>query len=259
MSATKIHPTAIVAPGAELGEGVDVGPYCTISAQSKVGDRTRLISHVVLDGIVEVGSDNILHPFCSIGFGPQDLSYRNEPTSVVVGNGNTLRESVTIHRGTARGRGITRVGNNNFLMVGSHAAHDCYLGNNITIANNTALGGHVEVGNFVTIGGVVGIIQHVRIGEYAFIGAGGVLRRDLPPYMCAKDFSEVSGPNLIGLKRNGVPEEDVRIARDLYKALYLGNQTTEKVIAALEAEFSESPFARRFIDFLKATKIGIQR
>lgn len=254
----KIHPTAFVEKGAELGVGVEVGPYCVISAQSKIGDRTKVHSHVVTYGKITLGSDNQVYPFCVLGSAPQDISYKDEPTCVVIGNKNIFRESVTIHRGTAKDRAETTVGNENFIMVGSHIAHDCVVGNRVLMANGTALAGHVQVGNFVNIGGQTGVVQKVRIGDYAFIGAGTILRKDLPPYLCAKGFSDVTGPNLVGMKRSGIGEEDIRTACDLYRALYLRTGTLEVAVKEMESKFT-SEFAMKFIRFVRESKVGVQR
>jgi UDP-N-acetylglucosamine acyltransferase len=170
-----------------------------------------------------------------------------------------FREGVSIHRGTLKDRQITTVGNDNYIMGYCHIAHDCEVKDKIIMANSTALAGHVVVGNHANIGGQTAITQFSRIGDYAFIGAGSVIRRDLPPYMCAKEFSQVSGPNLVGLKRKGIPEGDVRVICELYKTLYLGNQTTEKAMNEIEERFGTNTYARAFIDFVKTSKIGIQR
>jgi UDP-N-acetylglucosamine acyltransferase len=254
-----VHSTAIIHPGAELEAGVEVGPYCIVSSGSKIGARTKLMSHVVFDGLVQVGEDNVFHPFCVIGGSPQDLGYKGEPTRVLIGSRNHFRESVTVHRGTAKDRTITTIGDDNYIMAYCHVAHDCTVGNHLIMANQVALAGHVTIGDFVTIGGVVGIVQHVRVGDYSFIAAGGVMRKDLPPYMAAKDHSEVSGPNLVGLKRRGVPDEDIRVIRDIYRTLYLSNLTTAQALQDITEKFPANDYARRFIDFARGSKIGLQR
>ena len=259
MTQVKIHPTALIESGAKLGTGVEVGPFCVIGSNVEIGDNTKLSSHVVLEGHTKIGARNSFSSFCVIGGPPQDLGYKGEPTRVTIGEDNTFRESVTVHRGTLKDNQETIIGNNNFLMAYSHVAHDCVLGNHIVMANTVALAGHVKVGNFVNIGGVTGITQHVRLGDYSFVGAGSIMRRDLPPYLCAKEFSQVSGPNLVGLKRRGITEENVRVAAELYKIIYLGTMTTEKAVAECTARYGENPFGRVFIDFMKSSKIGIQR
>jgi len=259
MNKVFIHPTAIVEPGAELAEGVYVGPFSTISGRAKIGPRSRLMSHVVVDGIVEIGEDNVFHPFCVIGGTPQDLGYKGEDTKVVLGNRNTFRESVTVHRGTPKDKAVTTVGDDNYIMAYCHLAHDATVGRHLVMANQVALAGHVTIGDYVTIGGLVGITQHVRIGDYSFIGAGGVMRKDLPPYMAAKDHSEVSGPNLVGLKRRGLAEEDIRVIREIYKTLYLGNLTTDRALQEITEKYPENVYARRFIEFARGSKIGLQR
>ncbi len=259
MSEVIIHSTALVEKGAQLGVGVKIGPYCVVSKDSQIGDYTCLHSHVVFEGHVEVGNQNEFFPFCVIGGPPQDLGYKGEPTRVVVGRNNIFRESCSIHRGTVKDQKQTLVGDENFIMGYCHIAHDCILGNKIIMANQTALAGHVRIGNFANIGGQTGITQFVRIGEYSFIGAGTVMRRDLPPFMCAKEFSQVSGPNLVGLKRGGLGEEEGRVARELYKILYLGTQTTEKSLLEIEEKYKGHFLADKFVSFCRETKIGIQR
>lgn len=255
----KIHPTAIVAPGAELGVGVEIGPYCLVGSESTIGDGSVLRSHVVIEGHTAIGARNVIHAFSSIGGAPQDTSYKGEPTTVFVGDDNVFRESVTIHRGTAKARAQTKVGSRNLFMVGCHVAHDGVVGSDNIFANQVALAGHVEVEDFVVIGGLVGITQHCRIGSYAFLGAGAVLRKDLPPYMAAKDFSEVMGPNLVGLKRRGLDASQIRTISELYKVFYKSGKTLAVCLAELEERFSQDSVAQRFINFVKSSKVGIQR
>jgi UDP-N-acetylglucosamine acyltransferase len=254
-----IHPTALVERGAELGVGVEVGPFCLVSAESRVGDRSKLLSHVVLRGRVKLGIENTLYPYVCIGAEPQDLSYQNEPTSLEIGDRNTFRESFTAHRGTARDRGVTIIGNDNYFMACCHVAHDCVVGNFNQFANYSGLGGHVEIQDNVVIGGITVVVQKCRVGSYAFIGASSVLRRDLPPYMAAKEFSTISGPNVVGLRRRKFPDDELRVISELYKIFYLGHLKTEAALAAIETRFPESPAAKLFMEFVKNTKVGVQR
>ena len=186
--ASLIHSTAIIDSHAELAPDVEVGPYCVIGPEVKIGKGSKLHSHVVVTGKTRIGEGNILFPFVCLGAEPQDLSYKNEPTSVEIGDRNVFRESCTVHRGTIRDRGITTIGNDNFLMAYCHVAHDCVVGNNTQMANQTALAGHVEVQDHVVIGGLSAVVQKCRIGAFSFIGGATIMRRYLPPFMAAKEF-----------------------------------------------------------------------
>lgn len=259
MSEANIHPTAIVESGAELGKGVVVGPYCVVGPRVQIGDQTVLRSHVVVEGVTKIGARNLIYAFSSIGGAPQDTSYKGEETAVEIGDDNLFRESVTIHRGTEKGRGKTVVGSRNMFMVGCHAAHDCVVGSDIIMANQVGLAGHVEVEDFVVIGGIVAVTQFCRVGGYSFLGAGSVLRRDLPPFMAAKDFSEVMGPNLVGLKRRGLTNNQIRTISELYKVFYKSGKTLAASLAELEERFTGDSTAERFINFVKSSKVGIQR
>ncbi len=259
MAAPQIHPTSILERGVELAEDVVIGPFCTLAEGVRVGRGTRILSHVVIDKFTEIGEQNIFYPFCVIGAPPQDLTYQGDPTKVVIGHRNTFRESVSIHRGTVRGGGVTSVGDDNYIMGFCHVAHDCKLGNHLVMANQAGLAGHVTVGNHVVIGGQAGVAQHCRIGDYAFVTGGSGVRKDLPPYLCSKEFAEVSGPNLVGLRRNKVGEENIRVACELFKIMYLGNMTTEKACLEIEQRFPTSDFAQKFLKFIRETKVGIQR
>jgi UDP-N-acetylglucosamine acyltransferase len=259
MASTFIHPMALVEKGAELDEGVYVGPFSTIAATAKIGARTRLESHIVIDANVSMGVDNVVYPFSMIGAPPQDLSYKGDDTRVEIGDHNVFRESTTIHRGTVRDKSVTRVGSHNYIMAFCHIAHDCQIGSNIIMANQTALAGHVQIFDYANIGGQSAICQKVRIGERSFVGAGSVVRKDLPPFMAAKEFAQVTGPNLIGLKRQSLGEENIRVICEMYKILYLSNSRTEKALADIRERFVDNPYAERFVKFLESTEIGIQR
>jgi len=259
MSSVRIHPTAIVEAGAELGAGVEVGAFCRVSAHARVGARTRLISHVVLDGMITLGEDNVVHPFAVLGGAPQDLGYKNEATTVLIGDRNIFRESVTVSRGTSRDKSVTKIGNDNFIMAYCHVAHDCVVGSNVIMANQVALAGHVEVGDYVVIGGLSAVVQKCRLGSYSFLGGSTIMRRDLPPFMAAKEFSSVSGPNAVGLRRRGLGADSLRVINDLYKIFYLGNLSLEKAISDIEEKYSNNEHAKLFIEFVRGSKAGVQR
>ncbi len=259
MIQTTIHPTAIVDSKAQLGAGVFVGPFCMIGPDVKVGARSRLESHVVIEGHTSIGEDNVFHAFCVIGGPPQDLSYKGEQTEVLIGDRNVFRESCTVNRATTKEARLTRIGNDNFFMAYVHVAHDCDIGNQNILVNGVNMAGHVKISNQAVISGMSAITQHCRIGDNAFIAAATVVRKDLPPFMVAKEFSEVSGPNLVGLKRRGFNDDEIRIIRDLYKIMYLGNLTTEKAVAEINEKYNEVPVAKRFVHFIQDTKVGIQR
>lgn len=259
MAEVKIHPTSIVLPGAELGVGVEVGPFSIVGPHVKIGDGTVLSSHVVLEGHTTIGARNRISPFGYFGGPPQDISYRGEDTTVEIGDDNVFRESMTVHRGTVKGRAKTVIGSRNLFMVACHVAHDCKVGSDNIFANQVAFAGHVDVEDFIVIGGIVAVIQFCRVGSYSFMGAGGVLRRDLPPYMAAKDFSDVTGPNLVGLKRRGLSASQIRTISELYKVFYKSGKPVAACIAELEERFAEDSIAQRFINFVKSTKVGIQR
>lgn len=256
---TFIHPTALVEDGAELGVDVDVGPFCRVSAQAKIGDRTKLISHVVIDGITTLGQDNVIYPFAMLGGPPQDLSYKGEDTTVVIGDSNILRESMTVHRGTAKDRAVTRIGNHNYLMAYCHVAHDCIVHDHVLMANQSGLAGHSEVHNHVVIGGMSAVLQKCRLGEYSFLGASTVIRRDLPPFMAAKEFSTVTGPNLVGLRRNKFSTDDIRTIGDLYKIYYLSTENTQESIQRIIAKYPGNARVQTFIDFIQSSQAGVQR
>jgi UDP-N-acetylglucosamine acyltransferase len=259
MSQSHIHPTAIIESGAQIGANVKIGPFCIVGSQVKIDEGCELLSHVVISGRTTIGKNNVFHSHAAIGGSPQDLTYKNEDTETIIGDRNTFRECVTVHRGTAKDRRLTRVGNDNYFMVSSHIAHDCTIGNHCVFANLVSIAGHCTIGNYVNIGGMSGVVQKARVGDFAFLAGQSALRKDLPPFMCARDFSEVTAANVVGLKRAGFSEEEVRIAREIYKTMFLGNLTTEKAAGEIQSRFPESAVAKLFIDFTKDTVLGIQR
>jgi len=218
----KIHPSATIHPDTEMGEDVEIGPQCIIGPGVRIGAGTRLLSHVVMEGFTEVGENNFFHPFCSIGTAPQDLKYKGEPTRLLIGSRNQIREFVTIHRGTAGGHQLTRIGNDNLLMAYAHVAHDCTVGSGVIMANAATLAGHVEVGDGATVGASTGVHQFCRVGLEAFIGGYSVITRDALPYMKTvgdRNNAKTYGVNSIGLERKQMPGENIAALQQVYRWL----------------------------------------
>ncbi len=254
-----VHPTAVIHPQARLASSVTVGPYCVIGENVVVGEDCELIAHVVIDGHTQIGTRNRFFPFVSIGHPPQDLKYRGEPTRVEIGDENIFREFVTVHRGTAGGGGVTRIGNRNLLMAYVHIAHDCHLGDDIIMANAATLAGHVEIQDKATIGAFCGVHQFCRVGTHAFLGGYSVVTRDLLPF--AKTSAPrplgVYGANYIGLERRGFSKEEIA---ELDAALHLltrAKLNTTQALEAIEARHFQSAPVRTLVDFIKSSKRGV--
>lgn len=216
-----IHGTAIIHEGATIGPDCEVGPYSIIGSQVKLGARTKVGPHVVIEGHTTLGDENVVFQFASIGSAPQDLKYRGEPTEVILGSRNTIREYVTIQPGTVQGSNRTVVGNGNLFMGGTHIAHDAVIGDANIFANYCCLAGHVTVGNRVTVGGLAGIHQFVRLGDICIVGAGAMVSQDIPPFCMAHgDHAQLVGLNRIGLKRSGVNPKDALTLRNIFRDLF---------------------------------------
>ncbi|HZI05767.1 MAG TPA: acyl-ACP--UDP-N-acetylglucosamine O-acyltransferase, partial [Archangium sp.] len=214
----QVHPMAVVHPGARLHETVEVGPYAVIGEKVTIGEGTRVGPHVVIDGRTTIGARNRIFPFAAVGWAPQDLKYAGEDTQLIIGDGNTIRESVTMNIGTVGGGGVTRVGNNNLFMAYSHVAHDCVVGNGCVIANGVALAGHVQLEDSVILGGLSAVHQFTRLGKHAFIAGGSMVVMDVPPYCTAQgDRAELAGLNVVGLQRHGFSEEQIGRIKEAYK------------------------------------------
>lgn len=257
-----VHPTAIVDKNAKIGNDVCIGPYSIIGPNVQIGNGTKLEAHVVIDGHTIVGENNKISPFASIGQPPQDLKYKGEPTRVVIGNDNLIREYVTINCGTVNGHAVTTVGNNNMLMAYSHVAHDCVVGNNVVMANNVALAGHVTLEDFVVLGGFTGVTQFNRVGKHAFIGAYSLIRLDFPPYFTGKglDDFKVQSVNAIGLSRRGISEDAVRRIKNAYKLLYVKKGIVfEDAMKELKNEAKDSDEILYLVNFIEKSKNGIIR
>lgn len=255
-----IHPTAIVHPGARLGEGVRVGAYSIIGEHVEVGERTWIGPHVVVEGHTRIGCDNRIFQFCSVGSEPQDKKYAAEPTRLEIGDRNTIREGCTFSTGTAQDVGVTRVGNDNWIMAYVHVAHDCQVGNHTIFANNATLAGHVEVGDWSILGGFTGVHQFVRVGAHSFCGVGTVLLQDLPPFVTvAGNPATPRGINSEGLKRRGFTVDGVTAIKRAYKALYRSGLSLDEArqkVAEIAANAAEvAPFS----EFIAASGRGIVR
>lgn len=254
----KIHSTAIVDPGAELGSDVTVGPYCTVGPGVQLGDRCNLIGHVALSGPSTFGAENEFHPFSVVGAPPQDLKYKGEPTRLIVGNKNVFRECVTVNRGTVTGRSETTIGNYNLFMATSHVAHDCVIGDRNVFANGVGLAGHVLIEHRVILGGMVGLHQFVRVGEGAFISAGSMVGLDIPPFCIAQgDRCHLRGINVIGLERAGLSADDISAIRKSYRHLFSKVGNVKDKVATLPSELCENMFVRQMLTFIEGTERGI--
>lgn len=255
-----IDPRAVVHEDAQLGQDVFIGPFCVVGADAKLGDRTRLDSHVVLDGRITLGADNVVAPFASLGGPPQDLKYKGEPTAVEIGDGNQIREYVTVSRGTVGGGGVTRLGDRNLLMAYTHVAHDCQVGSRIVFANAATLAGHVEVGDDATVGAACGVHQFCRIAKHAFIGGYSVVTQDALPWVLTVGNRAVShGINAVGLKRKGYPPETIEAIKRCYMTLFRSKLLLDEAIAKVEAESGGIPEVRYFLEFVTSSKRGVIR
>lgn len=256
-----IHPTAIIDPRAELAEDVKVGPYAVINGDAVIGKGTEVMAQAFVDSYTTIGEGCRIFPFASVGAEPQDLKFQGEKTELIVGNNVTIRESTTLHRGTADGGGVTRVGDGCLLMAYVHIAHDCQIGNDVIMANNLAMSGHVTVEDGATIGGMVGIHQFTRIGKHAFIGGFSRVSKDVPPYMLgegAVDF-KLHGPNIIGLKRKGFPQETINALKDAFRIIFRNRRPLAQVLEETRASFPDIEEVVTLVEFIRSSERGVFR
>ena len=254
-----IHSTAVVSPGAELHAECHVGPYSVIGAHVRVGRGTKIGSHVVLEGHTSIGEDNIIFQFASVGAVPQDLKYRGEPSELIIGNRNIVREFVTLQPGTEGGGMKTVIGDGNLFMACSHVGHDGIIGDRCVFANSSALAGHVVVGNGVTVGGMAGIHQFVRLCDLSIIAAGAMVAEDVPPFsMVHGDRARLVGLNMVGLKRAGLTESEISSLRKLYRTVFLSHGRLSERLAIGREKMGQSGPEKVLMDFLEAsTQRGI--
>ena len=256
-----VHPTAIVAATAVIPESCTVGPWCTVGPQVALGEECELISHVVLDGHLTAGARNRFSPFACVGVAPQDLKYRGEPTGVTLGDDNTIRECVTISRGTGGGGGMTRLGSHCLIMAYAHIGHDSTIGDHCILANNATLAGHVIVEDYVTVGAFSPIHQFCRVGRYAYIGGGTVVTQDVLPYSLTSATREgrAFGINKIGLERRGFDRPRLRALHHAFRLLVSGKMNTAQAVEKLKAEGVASEDVRYLVEFVETTKRGFIR
>jgi UDP-N-acetylglucosamine acyltransferase len=255
--ATLIADTACVDPRAELADDVEVGPYCVVGPDVRIGRGTRLISHACLMGVTTLGEFNIISPFAVIGGDPQDVSYRGTATRVEVGDRNVIREGVTINRGSEKEDGITRIGSHNFLMATSHVAHDCKLGDRITIANGSMLGGHVHVESHASLSGGVAVHHYVTIGAYSFVGGQSRIYHDVPRYMLVDgNPSKVRCINVVGLKRNGVMPVGIDALHEAHRLIYRAKMGLRHATEILQSHGHLTPEVERLLAFIQAQQEG---
>ncbi|WP_421902589.1 acyl-ACP--UDP-N-acetylglucosamine O-acyltransferase [Maridesulfovibrio sp.] len=258
--ATEIHPSAVVDSGAQLGENVKIGPFCYIEGNTIIGDNCTLDANVHIKPFTRMGKGNTLDSGVVLGGLPQHLGFKGEETWVELGDNNSLREYVSIHRATGLdiGRENTVIGSNCMLMAYTHVAHDCVLGDHVIMASSAKLAGHIEVGNHVTIGGMSGIHQFVRIGDYAFVGAMAGFGQDIPPYMIATGVrGELHGPNSIGLRRSGFKAKTCNALKKAYKLIFRSEMSRPDALAAAEKEFAEIPEVLNLVEFIRSSKRGV--
>lgn len=251
---TNVHPTAIVEKEARLGREVTIGPYCVVGPNVELGDQVALVSHVVVAGRTKIGAGTRIYPFASIGHPPQDLKYKGEPSELVIGANNVIREHVTMNPGTEGGGMITRVGDNCLFMVGAHVAHDCIIGDNVIMANNATLGGHVQVGDFAILGGLSAVHQFVRIGPHAMIGGMSGVENDIIPYGSAMgDRAHLSGLNIVGMKRRGFSRDDIHVLRTAYRLLFEQEGTMSERVEDVESIYRDNEGVMDIVQFVRGS------
>jgi UDP-N-acetylglucosamine acyltransferase len=257
---TSIHPQALVDPAAELADDVEVGPFAIIGPQVAIGAGSRIGPHAVVKGPTHIGARNRIFQFASVGEDCQDKKYAGEPTELVIGDDNIIREGATLHRGTVQDRGVTTIGSGNLLMCYVHVAHDCVIGDQIIMANNTAVAGHVHIGDGVILGGGTLVHQFCRIGEFAMTAAGTVVLQDIPAFVtCSGNRAEAHGMNVEGMRRRGVDTDVINRLREAYKTVYRRGLTLDQAIAELSTESSSCVEVQRFLESLKSSQRGIVR
>lgn len=255
-----IHPTAIIAPGAELADNVEIGPFVVIGSKVRIGRGTKVGPHTVIDGWTEIGEENQISHLASVGGIPQDLKYKGEETWLRIGNRNIIREYTTIHPGTVTGDGETTIGDGNLFMAYCHVAHDCHIGNHVIMANGATLAGHVRVQDHAILGGLSAIHQFVTIGAHVMLGGGAMLGQDVPPFTTATgDRARLRGLNTVGLRRRGFSEEAISALKKAYRILVFSKLKVSDALARIRTEVPQLPEVLTFVEFIEKSERGICR
>ncbi len=252
MTNSDIHPTAVIEEGAKIGSGCSIGPYCVVGPHVVLGDNITLKSHVVVDGHTTIGEGTVIYPFASIGTAPQDLKYDGEPSELIIGKNNTIREHATMNPGTATGGMKTVVGDNGLFMMATHVAHDCQIGDNVIMANNATLGGHVSVGDRVLIGGLAAVHQFVRIGAFAVIGGMSGVESDVIPFGRVKgERASLAGLNIVGLERGGFDKVQIKKIQSAFKNIFNGDGNLDERIEQVAKDNQGDDLVEKIVDFAR--------
>jgi len=257
---TRIHPTAVIHPKAGIDGDVEIGPFCVIGEHVQLHRGVQIASHVVIEGWTEIGEGCHIFQFASIGSIPQDLKFKGEKSNVVIGKENTIRECVTVHRGTEPGGGVTKIGDHNLLMAYVHVAHDCQIGNHVILANAATLAGHITVQDHAVIGGLTGMHQFVRIGRHAIIGGASAVAQDIPPFVSAVgNRAKLYGLNTVGLKRHGFTDEQLASLKTAYKIIFRSKLSMKEAVENIRKELADSPEAQELATFVETSERGVCR
>lgn len=254
-----IHPTAIVDPHARIAESAEIGPFCVIGPEVEIGERTRLMANLYIEGPTWIGADNIFFPYTTVGVASQDLKYQGERAETRIGNRNRIREFVTIHRGTAGGGRVTSIGDDNLLMAYTHVAHDVRIGNHTILANAVTLGGHVTVGDWASIGAACGVHQFCRVGRHCYVGGYSVVTQDVMPYSMTVQKREIGvfGANKTGLERRGFPTETIERLQTAFRLLTRAGLNTSQAIEKIQTELGACPELEEVIEFIRSSERGV--
>lgn len=254
-----IHPSAVVHPGTKIPESCTIGPFCVVGADVEMGERCELVSHVVLEGPTKLGDDNKIFPFSAVGIGPQDLTYKGEPTRLEIGDRNQIREYVTIHRGTVKGGQLTKIGSDCLIMAYAHIAHDCLIGDHVIMANAATLAGHVTVEDWAVVGALCPVHQFVRVGKHSYIGGGTTITQDVLPFSKTSAVREVHayGANSVGLERRGFSKERVRKIQRAFRALLASKLNTTQALERIKSDGELTEDVEMLVNFIESSERGI--